>query len=210
MGKFIVVYFDDILIYSKTRGDHLNHLRQVCHVLRENKLFANLKKYDFLTPRIIFLGFVVTPEGVFTDPEKIKSIVEWPIPKNIHDTRSFHGLATFYRRFIRGFSTIVVPITDCIRKEIFELTTTADKAFLDFKEKITQASILRLLDFLKVFEVAYDASGVGIGKVLSQENYPIAFFSKKLNEAKLRYSTYDKELYAVVQSLRYWRHHLLP
>ena len=210
MREFVVVYFDDILIYSKTRGDHLDHLRQVCHVLRENKLFANLKKYDFLTPRIIFLGFVVTTEGVSADPEKIKSIVEWLVPKNIHDTRSFHGLATFYRRFIRGFSTIVVPITDCIRKEIFEWTTATDKAFLDIKEKMTQAPILRLPDFSKVFEVACDASGVGIGGVLSQENHPIAFFSEKLNEAKLRYSTYDKELYAVVQSLRYWRHYLLP
>ena len=210
IGKFVVVYFDDILIYSRTQKDHLDHLNQVCLALRENNLFANLKKCDFFTHRVIFLGFVVTPDRVSADPKKIKSIVEWPVPKSVHEVRSFHGLATFYRRFIRGFSTIVAPITDCFRKGQFEWTKAADRAFLDVKKKMTQAPILRLPDFSKVFEVACDASGVGIGGVLSQESHPIAFFSEKLNEAKLKYSTYDKELYAVVQALRYWRHYLLP
>ena len=163
-----------------------------------------------MTTRVIFLGFVVIPDGVMVDPEKIRSIVEWPEPTNIHEVRSFHGLATFYRRFIRGFSTIVAPVTDCIRKGEFEWTKAASKAFLDLKDKMTQAPILRLPDFSKVFEVACDASGVGIGRVLSQENHPVALFIEKLNDAKLRYSTYDKEFYAVVQALRYWRHYLLP
>ena len=210
IGKFVVVYFDDILIYSKTKEDHLDHLRQVCLTLRKESLYANLGKCAFLTHRVIFLGFVMTPEGVSADPEKVKSIVEWPTPTTVFDVRSFHGLATFYRRFIRNFSTIVSPITDCIRKGSFEWTKAADKAFLELKEKMTQAPILRLPDFSKVFEVACDASGVGIGGVLSQENHPVAFFSEKLNEAKIRYSTYDKEFYALVQALKYWRHYLLP
>ena len=210
IGKFVVVYFDDILIYSKTKEDHLDHLRQVCLTLRKESLYANLGKCAFLTQRVIFLGFVVTPEGVSADPEKVKSIVEWPTPTTVFDVRSFHGLATFYRRFIRNFSTIVSPITDCIRKGSFEWTKAADKAFLELKEKMTQAPILRLPDFSKVFEVACDASGVGIGGVLSQENHLVAFFSEKLNEAKIRYSTYDKEFYALVQALKYWRHYLLP
>jgi len=201
--KFLVVYFDDILIYSKTKEDHLNHLRLVCQTLRENILYANPKKCEFMTTRIIFLGFVVTPEGVFANPKKVKAIVEWPVPASIHDVCSFHGLATFYRRFIQGFSSIVAPITDCIKKEGFQWTKAADNAFLKIKDRMIQAPVLRSPDFLKIFEVACDASGVGIGGVLSQENHPMAFFSEKLNEAKIKYSTYDKEFYAVVLALRY-------
>ena len=119
MGKFVVVYFDDILIYSKTKESHLDNLRQVCTTLRKESLYANLKKYEFLIHRITFLGFIVIPDGVSADPEKIRSIVEWPIPKSVHDVCSFHGLATFYRRFIRGFSSIVAPMTDCLRKDSF-------------------------------------------------------------------------------------------
>ena len=100
MEKFMVVYFDDILIYSRAKESYLDYLRQVRTTLRKENLYANQKKCNFLTHRITFLGFIVTPDGVSADPEKIKSIVEWPIPKTVHDIHSFHGLATFYRRFI--------------------------------------------------------------------------------------------------------------
>lgn len=115
MGKFLVVYFDDILIYSKTKEQHRDHLTQVCSTLRATKLFANVKKCSFFTDRVIFLGFIVSSTGVSADPDKIQAIVDWPEPKTIHDIRSFHGLATFYRRFIKGFSTIMAPITECMK-----------------------------------------------------------------------------------------------
>lgn len=119
MGKFLVVYFDDILIYSTLQEQHLSHLKQVCTVLRAEKLFANLKKCSFMSSEVIFLGFVVSSEGMKVDPEKVKAIVSWPAPTNIHEVRSFHGLATFYHRFIRGFSSITAPLTDCMKKGEF-------------------------------------------------------------------------------------------
>ena len=109
MGKFLVVYFDDILIYSKSRKQHLDHLTQVCTTLRKESLYVNLKKCSFFTNRVVFLGFIVSSEGVSADPQKVQAIVEWPKPKNIHEIRRFHGLASFYRRFIKGFSTIMSP-----------------------------------------------------------------------------------------------------
>ncbi|RVX15355.1 Retrovirus-related Pol polyprotein from transposon 297 [Vitis vinifera] len=181
IGRFVVVYFDDILIYSRSCEDHEEHLKQVMRTLRAEKFYINLKKCTFMSPSVVFLGFVVSSKGVETDPEKIKAIVDWPVPTNIHEVRSFHGMATFYRRFIRNFSSIMAPITECMKPDLFIWTKAANKAFEEIKSKMVNPPILRLPDFEKVFEVACDASHVGIGAVLSQEGHPVAFFSEKLN-----------------------------
>ncbi|XP_071688790.1 uncharacterized protein [Rutidosis leptorrhynchoides] len=168
IDKFVVVYFDDILIYSTSEDDHLEQLRQVLEALKNNQLYVNLKKCSFLTDKLLFLGFVVSADGIHVDDEKIKAIQDWPTPQTISEVRSFHGLATFYRRFIRDFSTIMAPITERLLKERFQWSASADQRFSLIKDKLT-APVLILPNFEKAFELETDASIVGIGAVLSQE-----------------------------------------
>ncbi|KAF8045596.1 hypothetical protein N665_4651s0001 [Sinapis alba] len=211
IGVFVVVYFDDILVYSQCYEDHIEHLRAVLDVLRKEELYANLKKCTFGTDNLVFLGFVVSADGVKVDQEKIKAIKDWPSPTNVSEVRSFHGLAGFYRRFVRDFSTIAAPLTEVIKKDVgFKWGDTQEAAFQCLKEKLTNSPLLTLPDFNKTFEIECDASGIGIGAVLMQEKRPIAYFSEKLGGATLNYATYDKELYALVRALQTWQHYLWP
>ncbi|PKU61488.1 RNA-directed DNA polymerase [Dendrobium catenatum] len=208
--QFVVVYFDDILIYSGNQEEHLQHLHQVFMVLRAQKLFINLPKCQFLVSRISFLGYVISDTGIEADPNKIEAIVNWPVPQSFTDVRRFHGLASFYRRFIRNFSTVAAPITEVLRGEQFAWNNAAQTSFELLKRVIAEAPVLALPNFNQVFEVECDASNVGIGAVLSQGGHPLAFFSEKLNDSRQKYSTYDKEFYAVVRALHHWSHYLLP
>jgi len=118
IGKYVVVYFDDLLVYSKTLEDHLSHLREVLLVLRNNSLFSNRDKCTFCVDSVVFLGFIVKKRGVHVDPEKIKAIREWPSPQNVSDVRSFHGLASFYRRFVPNFSSLAFPLNELVKKNV--------------------------------------------------------------------------------------------
>ncbi|KAG7536936.1 Integrase catalytic core [Arabidopsis suecica] len=210
ISKFVVVYFDDILIYSKNLNDHLEHLELVLKSLRKEGLYANLKKCMFCTNRLIFLGFVVSEQGLQVDEEKIRAIQEWPTPTTIGHVRSFHGLASFYRRFVKDFSTVAAPLTAVIKKNApFSWGAAQDTAFNTLKDRLTYAPVLALPDFEEMFEVECDASGLGIGAVLHQRKRPVAFFSEKLSGATLNYPTYDKKLYALVRALETWQHYLL-
>jgi hypothetical protein len=118
IGKFVVVYFDDILIYSKNLTQHLDHLRNVLNVLRGEKLYANFKKYTFCMEKIVFLGYVVIAQGIEMDGKKVKAIWDWLVPKSVDEVRSFHGLASFYRRFVKDFSTITEPLNEVFKKSV--------------------------------------------------------------------------------------------
>ncbi|KAK1602009.1 hypothetical protein QYE76_027114 [Lolium multiflorum] len=193
IGKFVVVYFDDILIYSRNESDHTIHIRHVLQVLRDNQLYGNLEKCTFCKDKVIFLGYVVSQHGVEVDESKIEAIQNWPTPMNVSQVRSFHGLAGFYRRFVPNFSTIAAPLNDLTKKGVvFEWGAAQDHAFDELKRLLTSAP------------------GIGIGGVLMQEGRPIAYFSEKLSGAKLNYPIYDKELYALIRVLEVWQHYLWP
>ena len=211
IGRFVVVYFDDILIYSRSLEEHLEHLRAVFIALRDARLFGNLGKCTFCTDRVSLLGYVVTPQGIEVDKAKIEAIESWPQPKTVTQVRSFLGLAGFYRRFVRDFSTIAAPLNELTKKDVpFLWGTTQEEAFTVLKDKLTHAPLLQLPDFNKTFELECDASGIGLGGVLLQDGKPVAYFSEKLSGPSLNYSTYDKELYALVRTLETWQHYLWP
>jgi hypothetical protein len=145
------------------------------------------------------------------DPEKVKESKEWSSPRSMFEVIRFHGLVSFYRKFIRDFSGIHAPIMDTMKKRHkYFKWTEAERSFNILKKKITEQPILVLPNFGKIFQVRCDASGVATGAVLSQDNKPVAYFNEKLNETKRKYSTYDKEFYAIIKSLNKWRHYLVP
>ena len=129
IGKFVVVYFDNILIYSKTEVAHYNHVREVLAVLQANELYINLKKCSFLPDKLLFLGYVVNVDGIHVDQDKVRAVKECPTPKTVSDMRSFHGLATFYQRFVQDFSSIVAPIIECLKKGKFLWGKKAEQSF---------------------------------------------------------------------------------
>ena len=160
---------------------------------------SSFKKCVFMTPKVLFLGYVVSGNGLRVDKSKIEVLRQWPRPHNITEVRSFHGLAAFYQCFIPHFSSIMALMTDYMKGGQFHWTKEAEDAFQLIKVCLTTAPILVLPNFSQPFELDCDALKVGIGEVLRQHGRPIAYFSKKLSGSRVRYSTYDVE--SVVQAV---------
>jgi hypothetical protein len=210
LDKFVLVFIDDILIYSKNGEEHEEHLRLVLQVLREHQLYAKFNKCEFFQKQIHYLGHVLSEEGVAVDPDKIRSIMEWPTPKDVSDIRSFMGLAGYYRRFIKGFSKIGCPITALQRKGTkFTWTQKCEERFQTLKHLLTHAPVLKIVDPEADFLVCTDACKEGLGGVLMQGGSVVCYESRKLNEHEVNYVTHDLELAAIVHALKMWRHYLL-
>ncbi|GJR45651.1 putative reverse transcriptase domain-containing protein [Tanacetum coccineum] len=201
IGKFVVVYFNDILIYSASFSKPVTHVRHVLTLLCMDSFYASRKKCVFLTPKALFLGYVVSGEGIQVDESKVAAVQEWLTPTTITEVRTFHGLASFNRRFILHFSSIMAPLIDCMKGKSFVWIEEAESAFQVVKEKLTTTLILVFPNFSKVFELYTNASKVAIRGVLSQGGRHVAYFSKKLTELKSRYTTYNLEFYVVVQAV---------
>jgi hypothetical protein len=210
LDKFIVVFINDILVYSKNKEEHVGHLHVVLQRLREHHLYAKLSKCDFWLKEIKFLGHTISQAGIAVDPDKVQEVMNWKPPTTVRQIRSFLGLAGYYRRFIPDFSRIAKPITELLKKEAkFVWGQKCEDAFHALRQHLTTAPVLAQPDNSKPFDVYCDASGTGLGCVLMQDNRVIAYASRALRPHGQNYPTHDLELAAVVHALKMWRHYLM-
>ena len=209
LGKFVLVYLDDILIFSKTPEEHIEHVRKVMEVLRHNRFYVKAKKCTFMKEELLYLGHIIGEDGIRPDPAKVAAIKEWAIPKDKHQLRSFLGFGNYFRKFIQGYSKLVAPLTRLTGDKVsFEWTPPCQEAFDGVKWNLTHAPTLALADSSKPYELIADASGFALGAVLLQEGRPIAFESRKVNSAEQNYFATEQECLAVVHALRTWRCYL--
>ena len=210
LDKFIVVFIDDILIFSESHEEHGHHIQLVLQKLREHQLYAKFSKCEFWKDSVEFLGHVLSDKGVSVDPSKIVTVQEWESPISVFQVRSFLGLAGYYRRFIEGFSKIAKPMTELLKKDTkYVWTEQCEAGFQELKTRLTTAPILVLPDTRNGFQVYCDASRHGLGCVLMQEGKVVAYASRQLKPHELNYATHDLELCAVVHALKIWRHYLI-
>lgn len=209
LRKFVLVFYDDILIYSEDWESHLLHLHEVFTRLRDHQLFAKLTKCEFGCDSLGYLGHIISGEGVAVDPDKIQAIRDWPLPSSVKALRRFLGLCGYYRRFVPRYSTLAAPLTELLRKDAFLWTPTATQAFQKLQEALMQTPVLQLPNFNLPFVVQTDASGVGIGAILLQNGHPISYFSKQLSARQQAASTYVREMLVITEAVKKWRQYLL-
>ena len=209
LDPFVVVFIDDILVYSKDAQEHEHHLRIVLQTLRENQSFAKLSKCDFWLKEVSFLGHIVSAEGIRVDLVKIEAIVNWKPPRNVTEVRSFLGLAGYYRRFVQGFSVIASSLTRLLRKGVkFEWDDKCQSSFETLKEILVEAPVLIQPTSGRDYTVYSDATMIGLGCVLMQDGKVVAYASRQLKSHEQNYPTHDLESAAVVFALKIWRHYL--
>ena len=209
LDQFVVVFIDDILVYSSSKAEHEQHLRIVLQLLRENQLYAKLSKCEFWLQEVKFLGHVVSANGISVDPSKVEVILKWETPRNVFEVRSYLGLVGYYRRYIPDFSREAAPLTKLTRKDVkFEWNDACERAFKELKQRLTTAHILIIPEPGQGYTVYCNASHQGPGCVLMQQGKVVAYGSRQLKIHERNYPTHDHELAAVVFALKIWRHYL--
>jgi hypothetical protein len=210
LDKFVVVFIDDILIYSKTPGDHAKHLYVILQRLRDHHLYAKFSKCEFWLDTVKFLGHTISGDSISVDPSKVQEVMDWKPPTLVHQICSFLCLTGYYRRFIPDFSRIAKPMTELLKKGVkFSWDQKCEDAFHTLRDHLTTAPVLAQPDVSKPFDIYCDASGTGLGCVLMQDNRLIAYASRALRVHEQNYPTHDLELAAVIHALKIWRDHLM-
>lgn len=214
--KSVCVYFDDIFIFSKTFPEHLQHIREVLSRLRQHSLQGKISKCNFVKKDIRFLGHIISSKGIRPDPEKVKSVKEWRVPKSKKDIRRFIGLCSYYRKFIPHFATVAAPLhalQSTSKSVIFQWGPEQQQAFEFLKERLISAPILVSPDWTQSFTLQTDSSQYGVGAVLCQvidgEERVVAYASKSLSKAQKNYMTSDRECYAIIWGIKHFRSYLI-
>ena len=209
LDKFVIVFIDDILVFSKDEASHAIHLRKVLELLRGHVLFAKYSKCHFWEREVRFLGHVINENGIGVDPDKVRAVEEWKRPETVSEIRSFLGLAGYYRRFIEKFSVLAAPLTRLTKKDVkFVWCEKCEVSFLELKKRLTSAPVLTIPVSGGKLIVYTDASRIGLGCVLMQLGKVVAYASRQLRPHEVKYPVHDLELAAVVFALKVWRHYL--
>ncbi|KAJ9511978.1 hypothetical protein QJQ45_004438 [Haematococcus lacustris] len=210
----VLVYLDDILVMTRSPAEHVQHLREVLQVMKDNNLYAKLSKCEFNKPELKFLGHIVGRHGIAVDPAKVQVIQDWAMPTCLKELQAFLGLANFFRRFIAGYSTIAAPLTHLTGEAVAagtnwrQLSEPAVNAFNALKEALCSAPVLALPDPLQPFEVWSDASLAGTGGVLMQNGRVVAYTSHKFTPAQVKHTTGEQELLGIIRAMQEWRCYL--
>jgi hypothetical protein len=208
LRRFVIVFMDDILVYSRSLSEHASHLRQVLTLLKEQKFFVKLSKCAFAQEELEYLGHIISGVGVATDPRKTQAMTEWPTPTSVTKLRGFLGLTGYYRKFVKHYGALAKPLTNLLKKKSFHWSEEAQVAFDSLKRAMTSTPVLALPDFSQQFIVEIDASDTGLGAVLMQKDRSIPFLNKPLNATNKYLSIYEKEFLALIMAVEKLRPYL--
>jgi hypothetical protein len=198
LRKFVIVFMDDILIYSSSLDQHVEHIREVLQVLREHKFFVNWSKCAFAQVELEYLGHIIFEAGDAIDPKKTQAMVQWPTPTNVTELKGFLGLTGYYRKFVKNYGLLAKPLTNLLKRKQLCWDEVAQVAFDKLKAEMTSTPVLALPDFSQQFMIETNASDLGLGAVLMQNDKPIAFLSKPLSLTNKFLSIYEKEFLALI------------